>query len=152
MATATMKAEVKKPGDCLLRATENRVPRSPVLAYTQAMPHRFLRSASHAIRGFWYVCREERNFRLQLALASLAILATVLLGFSLLEIALVVFAILLVLGAEMLNTLIEDLLNVVEPNKHPVIGKLKDVMAGIVLLHAIGAGIIGAMVLLSHFG
>lgn len=77
--------------------------------------------------------------------------ASALLRFTFIETSLLVFAILLVLAAEMVNTIIEDAYDTVHPSHHELIGKVKDMMAGMVLLHAIGAVLIGALVFANHF-
>ena len=51
-----------------------------------------------------------------------------------------------VLSAEMLNTAIEDLCNKVEPNTDPVIGKIKDMMGGFVLIVCTSSAVIGLLV------
>ncbi len=116
------------------------------------MPRLFLSSLRHAFRGLRTVMSEERNCKIHLMAAALALVVSVALEFTFLEIALIVLAILLVLGSEIVNTLIEDLLNKVEPKRDPVVGKLKDMMAGMVLLNSVGALLIGALTLLHHFG
>jgi len=114
------------------------------------MPSQFIQSARHAVRGIGFVWKEERNFRLHLCGTFVALLTAIIFDFSLLEVSLIIVAILLVLGTEILNTLVEDLLNKVEPNHDPVVGKLKDMMAGIVLINSLGALIIGILTVVHH--
>jgi diacylglycerol kinase len=115
------------------------------------MTRRFLRSLSHACRGVRQVWKEEPNFRMQTAAAAAIVVFLVAFGFTYSESAIIIFAIMLVLGAEMFNTLVEDLLNVIEPRHHASVGKMKDMMAGIVLVLSVGSGIVGAFVFLHHF-
>ncbi len=115
------------------------------------MRHRFLRSLSHALRGIGQVWKEEPNFRIQSAAAILIVIALIVFQFSFSESAIILFAIMLVLGGEMFNTLVEDLLNVIEPEHHASVKKMKDMMAGIVLLLSCGAGIVGVLVFFHHF-
>lgn len=75
----------------------------------------------------------------------------ILLDFSLIELALILFACLLVLGSEVINTFVEDILDEIHPDHHSVIGKAKDMMAGLVLLHSIGGMLIGVAVFSGHF-
>ena len=105
----------------------------------------------HALRGIHFTWKEEVNFRLQSVAAALVIACLFVFEFSYSESAIILFSIMLVLGAEMFNTLVEDLLNIIEPNHHTSVGKMKDMMAGIVLLMATGALIVGALVFLHHF-
>lgn len=102
----------------------------------------------NGIRAAW---REEVNFRIEILVAIGITLAGAYLNFSKLEWAFIVMCIAAVLAAEMINTAIEDLCNKVEPNTDPVIGKIKDMMGGFVLIIVVGAVIIGAMVFSNHF-
>jgi diacylglycerol kinase len=115
------------------------------------MIRRFLRSLKHALHGIRQVWREEPNFKIQSFFAVVVLVMLVAFGFSYSESAIIIFSMMLVLGAEMFNTLVEDLLNVIEPEHHRSVGKMKDMMAGVVLLMSVGAVIVGALVFLHHF-
>jgi diacylglycerol kinase len=115
------------------------------------MHRRFLSSLSHAFRGIRLVWKEEQNFRIQSAVALLVTVALLAFGFSYSESAIIIFAMMLVLGGEMFNTLVENLLDVIEPRHHASVGKMKDMMAGVVLLLSVGAAVVGALVFLHHF-
>jgi diacylglycerol kinase len=109
-----------------------------------------LRSFAHAGRGIWHL-RREPNARIHL-LATLTVVALAAwTHVSLLEWALLVFAIALVLTAEALNTALEHIANAVVSTRHPLVGSAKDLGAGAVLIAAIGAAIIGVLVLGPHF-
>lgn len=112
---------------------------------------KFIKSMWHAHRGFLTVAKEEQNFKIHIVVAIIVIAAGFLFKLSQIEWVAIVIAIVLVLGAEMVNTAIEDLCDVVEPGHHPTIGKIKDVMAGFVLLSSIAAVVIGLIVFLNHF-
>ena len=62
------------------------------------------------------------------------------------EWALVTLAITAVWTAELLNTAVEALTDLVSPAYHPLAGKAKDVAAGAVLLAALGAAVVGLIV------
>jgi diacylglycerol kinase (ATP) len=59
----------------------------------------------------------------------------------------IVLAIMSVWTAEALNTAFEFLADVASPEFHPLVQQAKDVAAGAVLLSAIGAAVIGLLVL-----
>ena len=69
-----------------------------------------------------------------------------------LEWALVVFAIGSVLAAEAFNTAIEALADAVKPERHPLVGRAKDLAAAGVLLAAVGAAAVGVLVFGPRFG
>jgi diacylglycerol kinase len=104
-----------------------------------------------AVNGIKTVWREEKNFRLETIIAVAVAVAAFYFKFSFTESFMVAAAIIIVLGAEIINTAIEDLCNEMEPDEDKTIGKIKDVAAAYVLLSALGAAIIGAVVLIHHF-
>lgn len=114
------------------------------------MPRRFTRSLRHALQGFAYAWREERNFKIQIVLAVVACAVMAFVGFTAIEVSLVVLAIAAVLGAEMINTFMEDLLDVLQPHRDPRVAKVKDLLAGIVLLMSLSAAAVVALVVLHH--
>ena len=59
-------------------------------------------------------------------------------------------AIVSVWTAEALNTAFEFLCDVASPEFHPLVAKAKDVAAGAVLITAVGASLVGLLVLGPH--
>lgn len=57
----------------------------------------------------------------------------------------VVLCIGVVIAAELFNTAIERLVDLVSPERHPIAGFVKDVAAGAVLLCAVAAAIVGGL-------
>jgi diacylglycerol kinase (ATP) len=62
------------------------------------------------------------------------------------EWALVALAVGTVWTAELMNTAVEALTDLVSPEYHPLAGKAKDVAAGAVLLAALAALVVGALI------
>lgn len=110
---------------------------------------RRLRSFVHAGRGVWHL-RTEPNARIHLVATFAVLIAGVVSELSALEWALLIFAIALVFAAEALNTALEHLANAIIPHHHPLVGTAKDLAAGAVLITAVGATVIGALVLGPH--
>lgn len=110
-----------------------------------------IKSFVDAINGVRTVLNEERNFRIEILAMLLVTFCVVYFKFSFIESTFCVVAIVIVLCAEMLNTAVEDLCNKVEPNYDSVIGKIKDIMGGFVLLSSVGAFVIGVLVFWHHF-
>ncbi|MEK7581793.1 MAG: diacylglycerol kinase family protein [Patescibacteria group bacterium] len=104
-----------------------------------------------ALRGLKTVWNEELNFRIEIIVAVLVLISIFYFKFSYIESALSILVIVLVLGAEIVNTVIEDLCNKVEPRQDLSIAKIKDMMASFVLIVVIGAVILGIIVFSSHF-
>ncbi len=111
---------------------------------------RVMNSFKYAYQGFRFVWKEESNFRIQTVVAAVALATAALLHFSYLEFIVVILAITLVLAAEAINTVLEDALNKLEPRHDPIIAKIKDICAFFVTLTAIGASVIGFILLAHH--
>ena len=62
------------------------------------------------------------------------------------EMAVLALTVALVLMAEFFNTALEELVNLVEPNVHPVAGLIKNISAGAVLIASVGALVVGLVI------
>ena len=104
------------------------------------------RSFIYAVAGLNFVLKTQHNARIHL----LATIAVVIIGFILgltpQEWVWVLVAIALVWFAELLNTAIEHICNVVSPEHSNAVKHAKDIAAGAVLVCAIIAAIIGFIV------
>jgi len=81
-------------------------------------------------------------------ISALAVLLAVLfLRVSPVEFALLALSILFVLFAELINTAVEAVVDLVSPGFHPLAKTAKDTAAGAVLIAACGAGIMGYLIL-----
>ncbi|HJS29810.1 MAG TPA: diacylglycerol kinase family protein [Anaerolineales bacterium] len=106
-----------------------------------------IRSFRHAISGWWYVIRTQRNAWIH-AFFSLTIIAVSLwLGLGPLEWALIIFAIAMVWTAEILNTALEAVVDLASPDLHQLARVGKDVGAAAVLIAAGSAVLIGVLIL-----
>jgi len=108
----------------------------------------FLSSFRHAFAGLAYCFRTQRNFRIHVAIALLVTLAGIILTLSWVEWAVVATLVVVVLSAEMVNTMVEALVDLVTQQYHPLAKVAKDVAAGVVLLSAIGSVVVGALIFL----
>ena len=100
----------------------------------------------YAFRGVWWLLRREHNAWIHLACALAALAASWWWRIDRLEWALVVFAVGSVLAAEAVNTAVETLADAVKPQRHPLVGRAKDLAAAGVLLAAIAAATVGLLV------
>ncbi|HYP41628.1 MAG TPA: diacylglycerol kinase family protein [Chloroflexia bacterium] len=105
-------------------------------------------SFGYAFAGLAYCFRTQRNFRIHISIGLLGAVAGMLLGLSLIEWAVFAAMVVLVLAAEMVNTMIESLVDLVTQQYHPLAKVAKDVAAGIVLLTAIGSVVVGLLIFL----
>jgi len=106
----------------------------------------FINSLKAALNGIAEVLRSERNAKIHLGVAVLVVAAGIILGISSYEWGAVLFAMLLVFLAEIVNTAIEKTLDLIDERRNPKIGIIKDMTAGAVLIAAVGAVIVGITV------
>ncbi len=111
-------------------------------------PHpSLLTSFRCAYRGLLDVIRTQRNFRIHLVIAALALLLAVWLRLPHQEWPCLIISIGTVLSAEVFNTSAEVLVDLASPENHPLAKREKDVAAGAVLLAAVFAVIVGLLLL-----
>lgn len=108
----------------------------------------FLASFGYAFAGLAYCFRTQWNFRVHIGIGLLVALVGVVLGLTWVEWAVVAILVVVVLAAEMVNTMVEALVDLVTEEYHPLARVAKDVAAGVVLLTAIGAAVVGALIFL----
>jgi diacylglycerol kinase len=114
----------------------------------------FLKGFVYAFNGLVVFFRHERNGRVQLLVALVALLLSWQFKISPAEWIIVLACIAIVLSFEMINSSIEKLCNLVHPKYHPAVKTIKDISAGAVLFVAISSAIIGAIIFipkLHHF-
>ncbi len=107
---------------------------------------RLSRSFGFAIAGFKKSFKEEANMKIHVLVSLLVIMSGFLFKVSALEWIVLLFAIGLVIGAELLNTAIENLVDLVSTAHSEQAGLIKDVSAAFVMILAIVAAIIGLII------
>lgn len=108
-----------------------------------------LESINFAITGILVAIKSQRNFRIDLFMAILVIVAGVFLKFSMIEFCVLLLTIGFVFIAELLNTIIEFIIDAYFGNKYSTLAKMsKDISAGMVLISVILAAIIGLLLFL----
>ncbi len=113
-------------------------------------PRNFIESANLAMEGIFYAAKTQRHMRYHLWAAGLVILISLLLGVTRIEFLILTFIILLVLLAEMLNSAIETLVDLISPEYHHLAKVTKDIAAGAVFLVSVGAVITGYLILFPY--
>lgn len=104
---------------------------------------RLIESFNSAIEGFIYVLKMERNMRIHFLIALFFIMLGIYLNFTALEIIALTGTIALVMITEMINTVVELTVDIIQDKFHPVARVIKDISAGAVLVSAINAVIVG---------
>jgi len=112
--------------------------------------HPWWKSFVYAFRGLRRVFWRERNFRFDSVVALLVVGGGVICRLAWVEWALLWLAMALVLSLEVANTAIEALCDEVRSQRHPAIRRIKDMMAGAVLLASLGSVGVGVSVFGPH--
>ncbi|MEI6528737.1 MAG: diacylglycerol kinase family protein [bacterium] len=112
---------------------------------------KIVKSFRWAINGLKTVWFEEFNFKIESLIAVVILFLAAIFSFTFSEWLAIIIAIILVISAEVVNTAIEDLCDKIQPETDPLIGKIKDTMAGYVLVVSLGATLIGILVFCNHF-
>ncbi|TAD92475.1 MAG: diacylglycerol kinase family protein [Bacteroidetes bacterium] len=109
---------------------------------------KFLDRVHYALSGWLQFFRTEKNGQIQMLAAVLVVIVGLWLGISAVEWMAVAFCIGAVLALEMVNSAIETLCNLVQPEKDVRIKFIKDVAAGAVLWMVCMAIIVGVAIFL----
>jgi len=99
----------------------------------------FYKKFNFARKGLVYIIRRERSFRWEITVGTAALFLAWYLGISLLGWAILILVITLVLSAEVLNTVLERILDIIEPRLAVHVAVLKDLLASAVFILALGA-------------
>ncbi|TWT49978.1 Undecaprenol kinase [Thalassoglobus neptunius] len=110
----------------------------------------FLASLKIAIRSLFEAAATERNFRIQLAIAVAVIVAGLILGLTTIEWIVIAICIGGVLSAELINTAIESVVDLLQPEIDERARRAKDFAAGSVLVVSITAAVVGLLVFSRH--
>lgn len=114
--------------------------RPPVRSFPQAL--------ACAVRGLRHAARTQRHFRAQLIIAALALFFAAWAEVPPVELAVLAVTVAVVLGAELLNTAVENLTDLLHPDYSPAAAAVKDVAAAAAMVAALLALAVGLLVLL----
>ena len=107
---------------------------------------RLIKSFGYALSGIAYTVKTQMNFQIHMAAIVLVALAGWYFQLSSGDWLWIILAIGLVLVTELLNTAIEQLVNLVSPEFNILAGRVKDIAAGAVLIAAISSVAIAAII------
>ena len=111
---------------------------------------RLFNSFGFAINGIITAFKLNLNLKIHFLIAILVIIAAFLFKLSQLEVILVIVLIALIFSAEMINSALEEVVNLLI-NEHSIEAKIaKDVCAGMVLVVSIAVFVSGLIIFLPH--
>jgi diacylglycerol kinase len=109
--------------------------------------HGLIESFRFAFEGVGYLFRTQRNSRFHLAAAAVVCVLAAWLRVTRVECAVLIVVSASVIVLEGLNTALEAVVDLASPEIHPLAKTAKDVSAGMVLVAAIAAAIVGLLIL-----
>lgn len=109
----------------------------------------FIDAWKKALNGIWYAVKTQRNIKVQLCIAVVVIICAIIFKLNITECMFLTFATMLVIITEMVNTAIEEAVNLSTKEFHPIAKIAKDVAAGAVVLAALNAVIIAIFIFVS---
>ena len=104
-----------------------------------------LKSFGHAFCGVGHAICTEGHMRFHLAAAFYVLLFSTFYGFSLGQWAVLIVLIALIIAAELFNTAIENVCDLVTTKQNPLVKAAKDMAAGAVLVLSAGAAVIACV-------
>lgn len=110
-----------------------------------------IKSFEYAFAGLKAALKTEVHLKLFTIIAICVIVLGIIANITLMEWMFVLSAIVLVISLELVNSAIEKLCNLVDPQKNNSIKYIKDVMAASVFLASIYAAIVGTMIAWHYF-
>lgn len=122
-----------------------------VIIYLMESKHSLFKSFKFAFTGLETAITKGRNFRIQIFLGALSIILGIILkisGFEWLGLILIIASVLIL---ELINTAIEEIVNMVSPEIQERAKIAKDVSAASVLVASIAAIFIGIIIFIPKF-
>lgn len=107
-------------------------------------------SFKYAFEGVYYALRHNRNLRIHFGIAILVIFLSIFFKVNPFEMGILGIMILLVICSEMINSSIEEMVNLIAKDHRKEAKIAKDVTAGMVLIAAFGSVIVGVLIFTPH--
>ena len=111
---------------------------------------KFVKSFHYAIQGLRYALRNDQNLRFHFFMAFVVIILSLIFRVNPYEMGILGVMIILVITTEMLNTSIEQMVDLITKEHRQEAKIAKDVASGMVLVSAIGSIIVGILIFAPH--
>jgi undecaprenol kinase len=107
-------------------------------------------SFKFALEGLSFSIKENQNVKLHLIFAVIVLILGLLLGLTRYELFGVGLLVVLVISAEMINSVVEEVVNLLVSEHRKEAKTAKDVAAGMVLLISVFASVVGIFIFIPH--
>lgn len=112
---------------------------------------KLLKKFQNAINGFFYTFKEESSLQIEILISIITIVLGFIFKISLHDWVAIIIVIFLVLSFELMNTGIENMLDLVSYKYNINIKKIKDIFAAATLLVSFGSVIVGCIIFIPIF-
>jgi diacylglycerol kinase (ATP) len=111
---------------------------------------KLIKSFGYALQGIYVATLEQLNIKIHFLAVVVVTIAGLFFHITAYEWCLVVICYGIVLTAELFNSAIENLVDLVSPDHHHLAGKVKDIAAGAVLISAIATAIVSLFIFVKY--
>ena len=108
-------------------------------------------SFKYSFEGLLHAIKENQNMRIHILIGILVTTVALILKATILEVSILMAMIFFVILAEMINTSIEEMVDLIVAEHRRQAKIAKDVASGMVLVAAVGAVIVGTLILTPYF-
>ncbi len=109
-----------------------------------------MQGLKYAATGLKIAFKEELSFQSQIGFGIFALLLSWYFAISATEFIFIVFMIGIVMAAELFNTAIEEVCDMVKAEQHPHVAKIKDLAAAAVLVSSFTALLVGCIIFIPY--
>ena len=111
---------------------------------------KLIKSFGYALTGIYIATREQLNIKIHFLAVVIVTAAGIYFHVTAYEWCLIVICYGMVLTAELFNSAIENIVDLVSPNHHLLAGKAKDIAAGAVLISALSTAVVSLFIFLKY--
>ena len=111
---------------------------------------KLIKSFGYALTGIYIATREQLNIKIHFLAVIVVTGAGIYFHVTAYEWCLIVICYGMVLTAELFNSAIENIVDLVSPDHHPLAGKAKDIAAGAVLISALSTAVVSLFIFLKY--
>lgn len=113
---------------------------------------KFLKGFDYAYEGLVYAINHEKNMKFHILASILVLIASLFFNLSRVEMMFLVFSIAFVIALELLNTALEEVVDLASGGKYSKLAKAgKDVSAAATFIAALNAGFVGYLIFFDKF-
>lgn len=111
---------------------------------------RFIKSVNFAVEGLLHAVKTQKHLRYHFYIATSVLLISYILGVNRMEFLMIALSVIVIILAEMFNTAIEAVIDIISPEHTEKAKVVKDIAAGAVFVTSIGVAVVGYIILMPY--